>query len=76
MIQETQNAENRILIDCPDCGSKNIERVGNVNEFEDKVAFKSKYIVRCNDCRELFELQIQMYKGQRTVEDKLKGAKA
>ena len=71
---------NRLVLDCPECGSKNIERLGNVNELEAKIALKSKYIVRCNDCREFFELQIQMYKDQfGTVEDKLKelkGAKA
>ena len=70
----------RLVLDCPECGSKNMERLGNVNELEAKQAFKSKYIVRCNDCRELFELQLQMYKDQfGTVEDKLKelkGAKA
>lgn len=53
MIQETHNAENRLLIDCPNCGSKDLDV-----KFKQDHGERTELDVRCNSCRKLYCVSI------------------
>ena len=53
MIQETQNAENRILIDCPNCNSKDVKVL-----FKEDRGERTELDVRCNSCRKIYCVSI------------------
>ncbi|MFP4142736.1 MAG: hypothetical protein ACLFT7_05275 [Thermoplasmata archaeon] len=58
MKSEQQNAENRLVLDCPCCHSKNIEPLES-NRIEGATTdYSENLTARCNDCRELFEIEI------------------
>jgi len=66
-----------IILDCPSCNSTNLERLENTREDQNDHSYLSEDIIRCNDCRSLFESHLQMYDNQHNaVQRKLQGARA
>ena len=68
------NLENRIVLDCPECGSKNLDLL-NRKEVEGNLI---EIVARCNDCRQIYYFghSYTIVVPEPEKAKKLKGAKA